>query len=662
MICRIMKNKNILIQTNNKLNAIRYVAIAFLLMLSLASCKKYLDIVPDNVATLDNAFSLRNEAEKYLFTCYSFMPSNGNPLANMGYMTGDEVWTSLDEREFISDGWRIARGNQNAANPLFNSWSDGDRSLSKNYWQAIRNCNIFLENVSDETKIPDLQLDERKRWIAEVKFLKAYYNFLLMRMYGPIPIVDKNLPISASEDEVKVKRMPFDDCVNYVVGLLDQATQDLPQRIRDKTLELGRITQPIALAIKAKVLLTAASPLFNGNSDYSGFKDKDGVALFNTTYDANKWKKAADAAKAAIDASEAAGFKLYTFPGTTAMKISDSTKRQLTIKGAMTERFGLNSETVWGNPNSTTGFLQGVAMPRLDGANPVPVGQARQQLAPPIKIAEMFYSKNGVPINEDKTLDFTNRYSLRKAVKAERFYIKEGYTTARLNFDREPRFYADLAFDGSTFFKYDSPGNTDEGTYTVEAKSNQISGANNFGWYNETGYFVKKVVDWNMAHSENNVTYRSYAWPELRLADLYLMYAEALNESLGAPSQEVFDYINRIRSRAGLLSVEVSWSNYSTSPTKYTTKDGMRQIIQQERMIEMAFEGSRYWDIKRWKRAAELFNQAITGWSIYQPTSEEYYRVRTIFNQNFISPRDYLWPIRTYDLTVNRKLVQNPGW
>lgn len=658
-----MKNKNILIQENKrKPRFLKYTMVALLALMSLASCKKFLDVIPDNVPTLDNAFTLRAEAEKYLFTCYSFLPADGNPLANPGYMTGDEIWTSLDERGFISPGWRIARGNQNAANPLFDMWSDGDQQLGRNYWQAIRNCNIFIENVSNESKVPDLQLDERKRWLAEVKFLKAYYNFLLMRMYGPIPIVDVAIPIDASQAEVKVKRAPFDECVNYVVALLDQATPDLPQRIRDRTNELGRITQPIALAIKAKVLLTAASPLFNGNADYVGFKDRDGVALFNTVFDANKWKKAADAAKAAIDAAEIAGARLYTFPGTTALKISDSTTRQLTIKGALTERFGVNPETVWGNPNSTTTFLQTTAMPRLNTANPITVGQATQQLAPPIKVAEMFYTKNGVPINEDKTLDFTDRYALRKAVRSERFYITEGYTTARLNFDREPRFYADLAFDGSTFFKYDSPGNTDEGTYTVEAKSNQISGANNFGWYNETGYFVKKVVDWNMSHSATNVSYRSYAWPEIRLADIYLMYAEALNESLAAPSQDVYDYINRIRVRAGLPTVQVSWSTYSTNPNKYTTKDGMRQIIQHERLIEMAFEGSRYWDVKRWKRATELFNQAITGWSIYQPTAQEYYRVRTIFNQNFISPRDYLWPIETAALTVNDKLVQNPGW
>ncbi|PWK76620.1 putative outer membrane starch-binding protein [Mucilaginibacter oryzae] len=632
-------------------------------LLGLTSCKKYLDIVPDNVATIDNAFTLRNEAEKFLFTCYSYLPKDGNPLFNAGYMSGDEVWTSLDEREFISYGWHIARGGQNAAQPFLDAWNGfyGGGGPGDNYglFKAIRNCNIFITNIEDRSKVPDLSLNERQRWLAEAKVLKAYYNFYLIRKYGPIPIIDKNLEISAPESQVRVKRAPFDECVNYVSNLIDEALPDLPNIITDRSTELGRITKPIALAIKAKLLLTAASPLFNGNPDYSGFKDKDGVALFNTVYDEGKWKKAADAAKAAIDAATTAGFKLYQFPGTT-FKLSDTTLRQLTIKGAVTERFNQNLEHVWANPNSRTGDLQLYAMPRLTAD--VVVGSARQQLAPPLKIAEMFYTRNGVPITEDKTLDFSDKYALRKATASERFYIKDGFTTARINFDREPRFYADLGFDGGVWYKYDSPTNSDEGTFYVQAKATDVAGANNFGWYNETGYFIKKVVDWNMTNGKNGATYRDYPWPEIRLADIYLMYAEALNESLAAPNADVYNYVNQIRARAGLGTVEASWSAYSTNPTKYTTKDGMRSIIQQERMIELAFEGSRYWDVLRWKRATELFNQPITGWSIYQGTTADYYRVRTIFSQSFIAPRDYLSPIRTYDLTVNPNLVQNPGW
>lgn len=655
---------NLIINRASKIH--RFLVIGVILMTSFSSCKKYLDIVPDNIATIDNAFTLRNEAEKYLYTCYSYLPKDGDPSYNIGYMAGDEVWIPYDQREFGPNAWQIARGAQNAADPYVNAWSSlrGGGGPQNNQgvgfyglFTGIRNCNIFLENVRDPRKVLDLRLDERERWIAEAQFLKAYYHFYLLRMYGSIPLIKRNIDVSANENEVRIKRAPFDECVTYITTLLDSSAAILPAMIGDRSSELGRITKPIALAVKAKVLLMAASPLFNGNSDHAGFRDQDGVNLFSTTYDANKWKLAADAAIAAIDASEAAGFKLYEFPAT-AFKLSDTTKRQMSIRNALTERW--NSEHVWANPNSLTGSLQVNAMARI--STNIGVGAARQQLSVPIKIAEQFYTVNGVPINEDKTLNFGNRYTLRTAIRRERFHIKQGYTTARLNFDREPRFYADLGFDGGVWYKYDSPTSSDSGTYVLEGKSVQLAGANNYGWYNETGYFIKKVVDWNMANTSSNVTYRAYPWPQIRLADLYLMYAEALNETLSAPNQVVYDYVNRVRTRAGLLNVQTAWTDYSTNPTKFTTQTGMREIIQQERLIELAFEGSRYWDILRWKKATEMFNQNITGWSVSQGTDQEYYKVRTVYPQSFIAPRDYLWPIRTYDITVNPKLVQNPGW
>lgn len=644
-----------------------YFIISVFLMMTFSACKKYLDIVPDNLPTIDNAFTLRNEAEKYLYTCYSFLPREGDPTYNIGYMAGDEVWIPYDQREFGPNAWQIARGSQNAADPYSNAWSSrrGGGGPQDNQgvgyyglFTGIRNCNIFLENVKNPARVLDLRSDERERWIAEVQFLKAYYHFYLLRMYGPIPLVKSNIDISAAENDVRVKRAPFDESVSYITSLLDSAAGALPVIISDRGSELGRITKPIALAVKAKVLLMAASPLFNGNSDYASFKDQDGISLFNAAYDANKWKLAADAAKAAIESATAAGFKLYEFP-VTAFKLSDTTKRQMSIRNALTERW--NSEHVWANPNSLAAEgLQRNAMARIN--TNIGVGTARQQLSVPIKIAEQFYTVNGVPINEDKTLNFNNKYTLRTAIRRERFHVKQGYTTARLNFDREPRFYADLGFDGGVWYKYDSPTSSDSATYVLEGKSVQLAGANNYGWYNETGYFIKKVVDWNMASSSSNISYRAYPWPQIRLADLYLMYAEALNETLSAPDAEVFDYINRVRKRAGLLDVQKAWTDYSSNPTKFGNQTGMREIIHQERLIELAFEGSRYWDILRWKKATEMFNQNITGWSVSQGTDQEYYKVRTIYPQSFIAPRDYLWPIRTYDITVNPKLVQNPGW
>src|SRR5690606_25193907 len=140
-------------------------------------------------------------------------------------------------------------------------------------WKGIRTCNTFLNNIH---KARDLDSFERARWIAEVKTLKAWYHFYMMRLYGPIPIVDENISIYADPVEVKIYREPIDDVVNYIVGLLDEAIPDLPPTIENGITEAGRITKPAAAAIKALVLVTAASPLFNGNTDYASFQDERG--------------------------------------------------------------------------------------------------------------------------------------------------------------------------------------------------------------------------------------------------------------------------------------------------------------------------------------------------------------------------------------------------
>jgi len=630
-----------------------------LLIISVSSCSDYLDVVPDNVSTVDHAFKLRNEAEKYLFTCYSYLPKNGNAAYNIGMLAGDEAWIPF-EKGYTSYSFYIARGKQRISDTYVNAW-DGywhGAGPSDDYpiFDGIRHCNTFLENVSDKTKVLDLEEDERERWLGEVEFLKAYYHFYLLRMYGPIPIVNENLLVDAPEAEVNVSRMPIDTCINYISNLLDSAAVKLPDIITDRTTELGRITRPVALAVKAKVLLTVASPFFNGNSDYSNFLTSDGKSFFNSTYDETKWQKAADAALEAIQAAEVAGNSLYEFTNKT-FNLSDTTITQMSIRQAVCERW--NDEIIWGNTNSTTATLQQLCMLPLsldDNHN-----YARKIMSPPLKIARMFYTKNGVPVDEDKTLDFSNDIELRIAVDSERFNISEGFETARLNFDREPRFYADLSFDGGIWYKYDSPSNSDEGTYVVEAKYGDYAGSSHSMNYNETGYYIKKLVDWNMTMSSSGATYKAYPWPEIRLSDLYLMYAEALNEVSG-PVGDVLIYLDKIRTRAGLKGVAESWNTYSTNPSKYQSKDGLREIIQRERLIELAFEGSRFWDLRRWKQSSEYLNEAITGWNVYGTDSESYYQVRTIYQQEFISPRDYLWPIEDSELLRNLSLVQNPGW
>lgn len=612
--------------------------------------KNYLDIVPDNVATIDNAFANSIEAEKYLYTCYTYLPQEGHPDKNPAFSGGDEAWTywPMTQDYFFLDPYNIARGNQNRDNPYMNYWDGFD---GKNLWQGIRACNIFLENID---KVFDLEPYMKARWVAEVKFLKAYYHWYLFRMYGPIPVVDKNLPVTASPEEVKVYRQPVDSVVNYIANLLDEsaagdANTGLPLVITSTSTELGRVTKVAAMAIKARLLVTAASPLFNGNTDFAGFKNNNGQLLFNPQYDAGKWQRAAVACKAAIDLATGAGIQLYYF-NSSLYAVDPATRVELNIRNAVCEKW--NSELVWGSAasGSPTYWIQLYAIPQID---PNTYNRdLKGKLAPPLKMAELFYTQNGVPIEEDKTWDYANRFKLRTATASDTG-IQNGYQTVGLHFNRERRFYADMAFDGSKWFMKN-------GNYNIQSKTDQYTGKKQSRLYSVTGYYTKKLVNWNLVFTASTTTVESYPWPVVRLSDLYLLYAEALNET--GDRSGALSYLNPIRSRAGLKTVEESWTNYSTQPTKYTSTTGLRDIIRQERAIELAFEGSRFWDLRRWKTAPAVLSAPIYGWDIVQSTYDDYNRKVLLYSPRFVAPRDYFWPVKEYDIQINPNLVQNTGW
>lgn len=635
-------------------------AMLVVVICSSVSCKKdYLDVVPDNVATIDNAFTSKTEAEKYLFTCYSYLPFDDDPTYNPGITASDETWIEDNEIHIRSTNVaQLPRGGQNTSLPICNYWN-GDRDGAPMF-RAIRDCNVFLENVSNPGRVPDLDIDRRKQWIAEAKFLKAYYHFILFRAYGPIPVVDKNIPVSAPLSETQVKRQPVDSVVNYIASLLDTAAATLPASVVSTASDRGRVTSTIALSLKAKLLVYAASPLYNGNPDFASFKNKNGEALFNSTYSAEKWQRAAAACKAAIDACTSQGIKLYTFTPEGNSSLTDTTITQMSIRNAMSEPW--NSEVIWGQTHADRGyndFLQAIGGAAFDRAfiqnGGITYGNAL--MGPTLKMARMFYSKNGVPIDEDKTLDFTSYTSLRVATHNDRFNVKEGETTARLNFDREPRFYANIGFDRCIWYMANSPSKSDENTFYLFCRAGE------FGQNSPiplTTMYMKKVLNWHFDWATR--IYTPYPYPLIRLADLYLLYAEALNEAGDAPSPDVYKYINLVRTRAGLPSVQYSWANFSNNPSKYTTKAGMRSIIQRERALELCFEGQRYWDVLRWKTAAQELAGNVTGWDRTAKTPDLFYRELTFYSRTFVAPRDYLFPIADNDLLNNPNLVQNPNW
>lgn len=626
----------------------------------MSSCSDYLDLVPDNVATLDDAFETRNAAEKYLFTCFHYLPEMMDPKTNPAILGSDECWWNLEDDQWhVSyEGKLLAQGLQTPTNPLYNYWDGGNGGT--NLWVAINNCNTFLENID---KPYDLQTYEKIRWIAEVKFLKAYYHFFLFQLYGPIPIMDKNLPVSSSPEEVRVYRNTVDEVVDYICNLLDEAKQGLPLKIQQMTTDAGRPTQAMCLALKAKVLTLAASPLFNGNPDYEGYKDNRGVNIFGDnvgTVDMKKWERAATALKNAIDTCHLAENRLYEY--VKLYNMSDTTALKLTLRGCVTEKW--NQEIIWGA--TSQGRMSARCMPHFEVGNIGFAAGDGGDVGFTLKSIESFYSNHGVPIEEDKDYDYANRY-LTRVAKSEnelfdhRYYIQEGETTANLHFNREPRFYAAVGFDRGIF---EGAGITDDTkSWYLKCRKGEPAGYMQNGEHIPTGFYIKKLINYETAFSNTNLMRVSYSFPIIRLADLYLLYAEVLNEIKSVPDEEVYYWVDLVRKRAGLEGVVDSWEKYSSNPTKPASQYGMREIIHQERNNEFMGEFVRYWDQRRWKTAVKEYNLVpIQGWNYVGETVEDFYNIQTYYNQRVYSMKDYLWPLSNSSILRNPNLVQNPGW
>ena len=664
--------------------------ILFISLGLLCSCSDYLDIVPDNVTTLDIVFNNKNTAQRYLANCYHFVPDHGSVKRIPGMGAGHECWFYTDKDSYFDNevSFYIARGLQNTNAPYANYW-DGEGGSKLPMFRAIRECNIFLSYVRDQHKVNDLTDSERKRWIAEVNVLKAYYHFFLFEHYGPIPIVDEALPVSTSSEGVKVTRMPVDQVVDFMVKLIDDSYKDLPPVITMEATEMGRLTQPAALALKAKILLWAASPLFNGNKEYANFRNKEGKPLINQEFSREKWVKTAEACKAAIESAEANGCKLYdcSMDMSYSQDLPEEIFYSMNIRQTVTERF--NPELIWSVGKQGTNELQNLSMacivPSLQqgSGNGQVTGSILQSraagvYAPTLETAEQFYSKNGVPIDEDKEWltngNYDNRYTTRQVTSADKYNMRTGWTTAVLHFNREPRFYGSLGFDGSTWY---GNGRTDVNDLNyVDGKYGRNSG-NKWGFnYSITGYFAKKVVYYQNAITQSSQVVYEYPFPIIRLGDLYLMYAESLNEATEGDNnvpEEVYTYLRKVRERSGLKKgvlgqtedigdVRVAWEKYSNDPTKPKTKDGMRSIIKQERKIELALEGHQYNDLRRWKDASKELSKSIKGWNVQGEIEEDFYKVTTLFVPRAFTTKDYLWPIKKQDLQVDDKLIQTYRW
>lgn len=624
-----------------------------LIGVSPASCN-YLDVVPDQIPTLDNVFSDRYTAEQYLASIYWGVPRTTGWATNPAMLGSLEmIWNKTYQTQAAI---RIGLGQNDATSALINYWSDGVVSL----YATIRDCNVFLENIE---RVQDLPRQEKDRMIAEVKCLKAYMHFWLITYYGPICPVRENLPVDESTEGIRMYREKIDDCFAYVIELMDEVIESkaLPTVIVNTATELSRLVESAAYAIRAKALVYWASPFYNGNTDYNNFLDHNDEPFFNQVYDHSRWDRAAEACVEAVDACERAGFRLYRWDDYVPAKpVSDTTFRVNAMRQVLGERW--NPELIWSN-NYSYSSVQGDCLPRFESGV---AASARGITSIPFSTVDLFYSNNGVPIEEDRYYDYVNRFGIRTADEDHQFYIQKGEQTAAMNFDRELRFYSTLGFDRGKWYgnSYKNEPANDLQCEYIRNRYGEFASEYTPGDYNATGYFAKKLVNLSTFFRDANSYWTmNYPFPTIRFADLLLLCAEALNEAKDTPDDEVYDYIDRVRERAGLEGVVESWSKYAAPEYqgKPLTKIGMREIIRRERRIELACEGVYFWDSRRWRSAQKEQNRLIQGWNVLASDVNDYYTPMTIYVQKFLL-RDYLAPIPDSEMVKNPKLIQNPGW
>ncbi|HVI49182.1 MAG TPA: RagB/SusD family nutrient uptake outer membrane protein [Chitinophaga sp.] len=600
----------------------RNICLILLLLLTAAGCKKgYLDTVPDNITTMKDVFTNRTMTEQWLARLY-------NPMPDMWNQPYSIPWTGqCDEADYA---WVQPGINSGAITP-----DNASPSYWNSYYQTIRQAAIFLQNADQNQEIKALPGGDKllKQYKAEARFLRAYYYWLLMRQYGPVVLMGETPKLP--EDNFQIPRSPWDECVAYVLAEMDKALPDVPiQHVnpvdpaQPDVTQTGRITQPIILAVKSQILLYHASPLFNGNTDLASLKNPDGATLFNQSYDKEKWKKAADAAKAVIDLNR---WELYTVADADPFRAAFLSCRNLFFDG-------WQKEAIWIRTSSAhVGNWERHCSPRC--AN----GQGWNGIAVTQEQVDIFRMANGKNITDNTSGYTENGYT----ATATPYYVSGTYN---MYTNREPRFYVDVTFNGSTI-----PVVPESGQTRVEFFFTGNSGKNGAprDWPT-TGYTARK----NIHPNTDFRTGRSFSRPAMmiRLGEIYLNYVEALNEySPGHP--DILLYLNKIRKRGGLADIQPGLS-----------QDEMRKQIRLERRIELMFEGHRYWDVRRWKVANDPDQHqggAFHGMNIEKGKSlsdPEFHQRITSFTRAAWQNKFYFYPVPQSEIDRNKKLVQFPGY
>ncbi|MFB6342758.1 RagB/SusD family nutrient uptake outer membrane protein [Saccharicrinis sp. FJH62] len=638
----------------------------FIILFSITSCN-YLEVDKyfTDMLTEERAFQSKQYTEQWLWNTYSWLQGSGREIATRG----NTAFSFASDEAVFSD-WGGGLEIQQYQNGEYNESTQIHEDRWGDLYRGIRKASTFIYNVDN---CEELNASVRQDYKAQARFLRAYFYWMLLKQYGPVPIIkpDEGADISLTYEELEMERTPFDECVDYITTELLTAARTLPKSRQANW--LGQATAGAALATRAKVLLYAASPLYNGNTDYYNFKNPDGTLLINQVYDEEKWAKAAAAAKDVINLGL---YELNTVPyeeGVTkplasnvptdpypngAGNIDPFESYRQTFNGEVTA--SNNRELIFVAPESSINDMVKHFTPKqLTGWN---------CFAMTLKQLDAYYMFDGKDIH-DATAEVPYSDDVFTTSSTQVPFLPAGVNYSYAY--REPRFYASASYNG-VIWENKSTTVTSLRNKQIFYYKGRIDGKNDadIEHYVLTGLGIKKFYNPLDSWSEGGQRLHKVE-PRIRYADVLLWYAEALNNLTQSYTLKSFDNqiditvsrdvnemrfaISRIRFRAGLP--DYSEDVYASRTEFYTA-------LKRERQIELFIESARYFDLRRWKDAE--VEEALPLWrysvDVTASSYKDFYTREPLWVKKRFGKEMYLWPLPLNELRRNSKLVQNPGW
>jgi hypothetical protein len=627
-------------------------ALLFVLLLSLGSCSDYLDQVPDEKLSEANLFKSKDDVIKSLTQIYSYHYSTIEFRDNCGAASDECDYNWSNYSPHYKDV-----GQYSQSSLIYNHWA--------NFYKQIRAAQYFLNRI-DECQDEKLTEDERLWWKGEAYFLEAYYYFLLLQQYGPVPIMDKiydgnDLTAKMAEG---IPRSSFDECVIMIDGLLVQAIEHLDLFYTSSSTErAGRASQASAWFLRSRLWLYAASPLYNGMTNPEGKsfahlmpKDKEGSDLISSTFDNSKWKKAMEITEEAIQVCNSANLGLYE-PGVSA-----------SVENGYEAYWNVFNHARGGHPSSENVFYKQNFETTGMRDHSLPISWSGfSGVCPTLEHVNQYFMANGLMPEDDQEYQSATGFET---------YEKNGHTIRlyKKYMKRDPRFYINILFPGQ--YSYAVLGNQEE-NYDTRWAFNTSSDWTDYIWYRPffdgpDGYGSKTGRDFTttgflnikfVGKTDNKTSKGDYAVNIFRYAELLLNFTEAAfeyyaNAGIDPLTQDdVFQYWDELRERVQIPDVRAAYSSAGIN----LTPEKLRSLIHRERNIELAFEGHGYFDNRRWL-IAEKEGGDKHGMDIYKNEGEGFWNENYVFETRAWNDKMYFMPIPQSEIDKNPKLTQNALW